>query len=242
MSLLVLAYHRASPGGLGNEPGMLDRHFGIVASRHANVVPGETLRKGALNVCLSFDDATYDFYAIVFPLLRKHGLRALLAVAPALIRDASGLPARERLAVATQEAFEAPSSGGFCSWEELREMAASEHVVIAAHGYTHVRLDSGSADLDLELGVPRTLLHSRLGRTVDSVVFPYGRFDSRSLSAARKAYRHAFRLGGAINRGWGQGLLYRVGADGLEDPEAPFRGGRIAAYWTRFLWNRARGR
>ena len=55
---------------------MLDAHFAHISRQYRNVLPGEKLSVGALDVCLSFDDAYFDFYAIVFPLLKKHGLSA----------------------------------------------------------------------------------------------------------------------------------------------------------------------
>jgi peptidoglycan/xylan/chitin deacetylase (PgdA/CDA1 family) len=242
MSLLVLMFHRGQAGPDGNAEPVLDAHFRQIAGRCRNVLPGEPLDPGATNVCLSFDDGYYDFYTTVFPLLQKHRLRALLAVVPSVVRDRVDGAAPARLAQTSRDAFIYPSRGGFCTWSELETMARSGHVCIAAHGYSHCRLDRAHDSLAMEIQAPKAVLESRLGIRVDSFVFPYGRFDARSLELARGQYPYVFRIGGASNRHWQQPLLYRVGADAMPHPETPFALHRRVAYRARFLWNRLRAR
>jgi peptidoglycan/xylan/chitin deacetylase (PgdA/CDA1 family) len=242
MRLLVLMYHRARPGRDGNSPEMLEAHFRHIAARCRNVLPGEAVAGPQVNVCLSFDDGYFDFHSVVFPLLKKYGLRALLAVPPGAVRERTEASDADRLAVPTELAFVRPRMGGLCTWPELQAMAASGHVAIAAHGYTHVPIDPPRTDLDMELRLPKMVLESRLAAPVDSFVFPYGKFSGRAFGEARSAYRHVFRIGGAANLGWDGGLLYRVGADAMRGPERLFSRGRMAAYRARFLWNRMRGR
>lgn len=242
MSVLILMYHRARAGRFGNSPETLDAHFAHVAKTYPTVLPGEAGTPGGLQVCLSFDDAYYDFYARVFPLLCKHGLRAVLAVPTAFVRDSVDVPDEKRLEVEADDAFRNPDSGGFCTAPELSEMAASGHVVFAAHGMNHVRLDAVDVDLVQEIELPQTFLLSRLRQRVDSFVFPYGRFSPPAVAAARRHYRHVLRIGGAINRGWNQGMLYRVDADEMETPSSLFTPNRLFVYHTRALWNRLRSR
>ncbi|MCX6950922.1 MAG: hypothetical protein NTV51_01855, partial [Verrucomicrobia bacterium] len=119
MNLLVLMYHRARAGRHGNSPAMLDEHFAHLAKQHRNVMPGEALSPGAVNVCLSFDDGYFDFHATVFPLLRKHGLRALLAIPPRVIVDGVEADVAIRAGLEIEAAFADPAKGGFCTWGEL---------------------------------------------------------------------------------------------------------------------------
>lgn len=242
MKLLILMYHRARAGALGNSAEMLDAHFAWVARSYRNVLPGEALRPRRLNVCLTFDDGYFDFYAVVYPLLRKHGLRAVLAVPPALIRGAVDSPRADRLAMESDDALAHPSRGGCCTWGELQEMAASGLVAVAAHGFTHRRLDQAEADLATEIDVAKTALTRRLGRPVESFVFPYGRYSEPALARASERYRCVMRIGGALNRDWNQRLLYRVDADGMADPVALFGPLRMARYRMRYFWNRCRRR
>jgi peptidoglycan/xylan/chitin deacetylase (PgdA/CDA1 family) len=240
MSLLVLMYHRARAGPDGNSPEILDAHFGHIARHCHNVLPGDPLVGDRLNVCLSFDDGYFDFYAVAFPLLRKHGLKALLAIPPGFICEFVQANDMARREVSTRAAMLRPASGGFCTWPELEKIAGSGHVQIAAHGYTHQPLDDPDYQWPLEVEAPQTVLASRLGQTVDSFVFPYGRFTFKYLRRARRHYRHVFRIGGALNRNWSGHLLYRIPADNMAGPQALFSPGRLVQYRVRNLWNRFR--
>jgi peptidoglycan/xylan/chitin deacetylase (PgdA/CDA1 family) len=242
-TLLVLMYHRAQAEQHGNAPEMLDAHFAHIAESYRQVLPGEPLADGALNVCLSFDDAYFDFYAVVFPLLRKHKLRALLAVPTGRILEQTTKSPDVRLKITSTEAFAAPASAGFCTWPELEELAHSGHVAIAAHGDTHCRLDVNDPTTHAdEVERPQMRLSTRLQTSVESFVFPYGRYSQASLGYARRRYRHVFRIGGATNRGWSSRLLYRVDADAMSSPDALFSPEALTLYRRRSLWNRLRWR
>ncbi len=242
MSLLILMYHRARTGRHGNAPAMLDAHFAHIARHYRTLLPGDLLKKNELNLCLTFDDAYYDFYETVYPLLKKNGLRALLAVPTFYPGETVGHSPRERLALTTDQAFAHPDKGGFCRWDELQEMAVSGHVGIAAHGCMHVRLDQPGTDFSAEIESPKTLLESRLKQPVGSFVFPYGRYSKAALDRVKAHYPYAFRIGGAINHSWDAPVLYRVDADGMENPTALFSPQRRAGYHARYYWNRLRGR
>lgn len=242
MSLLVLMYHRACAGRHGNDPAILDQHFAHIADHYPHVLPGEALAAGSINVCLTFDDAYFDFYATVFPLLQRHNLRALLAVPPAVIRETVAARGSDRLALTADEAFARPEHGGFCTWSELNEMVGSGRVLLAAHGFSHCRLDTKFADLDLEIDEPQRVLGEKTQRPVENFVFPYGRYSRRALQRTRCRYRHSFRIGGALNHGWGNRVLYRVDADRMATPRSLFSTSRLLHYRTRFLWNRLRWR
>ncbi len=240
--LIVLMYHRAQACQYGNDPAMLDAHFAYIARHCHCVLPGAPLRDGAVNVCLTFDDAYFDFYAVVFPLLQRHDLCAVLAVPPSVVQEKAEFPADVRLGCEPNVNYNHPNYGGFCTWPELRELAQSGRVAIAAHGLTHSPLDRSDADLQAEIVAAQAVLTKRLGQPVESFVFPYGRFSAEALACARQHYRHTFRIGGADNPGWDHSLLYRVDADRLPAPDAPFTRARRAKYQARYLWNRLRRR
>ena len=240
MSLLVLLYHRARAGRYGNAPDILEAHFAHIANTYPNVLPGDSLAARTLNVCLSFDDGYFDFYATVFPLLKKYHLRALLAIPPNVVREQVEVAAAERLGVESDEAFAHPDRGGFCSWVELEEMAGSGHVTMAAHGLTHCRLDSPTVSLERELDAPKDILSARLAQPIESFVFPFGRYSPYALEQANRKYRYVFRIGGALNRSWGNRVLYRIGADAMKTPWSLFLPSRLACYRARYFWNRLR--
>jgi len=238
--LLALMFHRAQAGPLGNPPEMLDAHFAHIAGHYPCVLPGEPLTPGRLNVCLTFDDGYFDFHRIVLPLLEKHRLRALLALSPGLIMERTSLPDDARLRLTADCPVPHEIAGGLCTWAELREIAASGLVAFAAHGMTHARLDDPAADLNREISDPGLVLASKLIVRVDSFVLPFGRWAPRSLQAAQSHYPHVFRIGQALNSGWRAPLLYRVGADNLSAPDAPFTPASLRRYRVRAWWNRLR--
>lgn len=220
---------------------MLDEHFAHIVGNCVCVLPGERCDPNWQNVCLTFDDAYFDFYHTVFPLLQKHGLRALLGVPPVVVRERAESTVRARLEAAASVDYLQPNYDGFCTWTELQEMASSGHVAIAAHGFTHCPLDRDGVDLHREIDLPKTLLETRLGQRVTSFVFPYGRFNRTALHRVQRQYAHAFRIGGADNADWSN-LLYRVDADQMPTPDAVFTPVRCAQYRMRYIWNRVRGR
>jgi hypothetical protein len=242
MSLLILRYHRARAGRRGNPARLLNAHFAHIAYCCANRMPGEPLAPGITNVCLSFDAGFYDFYAVVHPLLMQHDLRALLAVDPSCACEYSDRQPADRVALESDLAYADPEKGGFCTWSELRKMVAGGHVTIAARGAFTRATGLADSDVDVDVDAPRTILSARLSRPVESFVFCDGTCSAPALYAARQRYRFVFGNGGASNRDWHQRLLYRINADELASPTAPFSSLRRANYRARFWWNRLRER
>ena len=205
MTLLVPMYHKASAGRHGNSAEVLNAHFAFIARSCHCVLPGEPLDPGRMNVLLSFDDAYFDFYAIVFPLLQKHCLRALLAVPVSAIVDMTAASSAIRLQACAQRGADTSTRDSHCTWLELAEMAASKSISVASHGFSHARLDRSDLDLHTEVVVSKTMLAARTGRTINSFVLPYGRFTAETITYARQHYRYVFRIGGADTPGWGGG-------------------------------------
>lgn len=102
--LLAPLYHRVDE--------RIQKHFSCF-SQYGSLFPGEPLNQ-KVNICITFDDATRDFYDVVFPLLNTYRLKALLAVPVAFV-----------------------GSEGYCSWKELGEMSKSGLVKIASHSMSH---------------------------------------------------------------------------------------------------------
>ncbi|MGC4029995.1 MAG: polysaccharide deacetylase family protein [Steroidobacteraceae bacterium] len=242
MSLAVLMYHRACAGRYGNAVETLDAHFAYLSQHCHCVLPGEPLMAGRRNVCLSFDDAYCDFFHLVLPLLRAHGLRALLAVAPALIPEATDLPAPQRLALLQTPGDPQPGSAAFCTWPELREIAASGIVAFAAHGLNHLRVTADGVDAPREIVESQQQLEARLGIAVHSFVYPFGACSRATQRLVRRYYRHALRIGGASNASWDAPLLYRIAADGQPRIQALFTPWARCRQLGARYWNRARGR
>ncbi len=240
MTLLVLTFHRARIGPDGNSPEMLDAHFEYIAATYPNVAPGDPIPTGAVAVCLCFDGGYYDFFAYVLPLLQKHGLRAVVSVAPFFIREDTMSGPAERLNLSSADAYAHPDLGGFCTWRELHQIARTSQCAIAAQGFTNTPLDAPDADFETEVHVPRTLLAARLDIPVESFVFPFGRTTRQAIAEVKTSYPYAFANGGASNAGWHHRQIFRIPADNLRTPTAPFETGRLFRYRTNAFWHRLR--
>ncbi|MCP5491904.1 MAG: polysaccharide deacetylase family protein [Chlamydiales bacterium] len=225
--IAVLLYHHALSDRYGNKPEMLEEHFRYIAKNYQTVHPGE-LSENALSVCLTFDDAYYDFYAYAFPLLQKYGLKSVLAVPTALIEDTTNLSPKERL-----------EKKSHCTWEEIDEMVTSPLLQLASHSHTHTNLKNGS-DLHQEIVFSKERLESHA--PVNTFVFPYGSFSPEALELANKHYKFVMRIGTAFNHSWDQRLLYRVPCDRLAKPSQPFQLLNRLLYQARYHLNQARSR
>jgi peptidoglycan/xylan/chitin deacetylase (PgdA/CDA1 family) len=245
--MLALLYHRVGDGKYANPLAMMDRHLGWIAGRYRTVCPGEPLRLLRCDVCLTFDDATYDFYYYIFPLLKKYRLRALLAVPVRFIQESSSLDPAVRLSIPYREAMKGDqfrTHVPFCTWQELREMVQSGHVDIASHSYHHQNMLTPGLDLDLEIALSKGILEEKLGRTIRTFVYPLGKFNPAIHRQVKRHYDFAVRIGTAWNLSWqnGSGIVYRVISDNLTSIDQHFRWKRKLVYIWFYLINSLRGR
>jgi len=125
--------------------------------------------RAALHV--TFDDGHRSQYETAFPVLARHRTSAIFFVTAGFTG----------------------TSDDHMSWSQLRELADAGHE-IQAHGWQHRFLTHCSdAELDEELHRPKEAIEDRLGRQVDALSFPGGRFDARVLEACRRTgYLRAF--------------------------------------------------
>ena len=193
--LMNLMLHGVGNGKHENPLPMLDALFAYI-NRFPNVLPGDPLQKG-LNICLTFDDARADFFSSILPLLKKHNLKALLAVPTAFVGTA-----------------------GYCTWEMLKACVESCHVAIASHSHTHPNMLKGY-DADRELRVSKKLLEEKLFSPVNTFVYPYGRCDAKVFADVARFYPYSMRIGSGYAKGWAP-LMMRIPADQLKSPAALF--------------------
>ena len=81
---------------------------------------GETRPRGKA-VVLTFDDGAHSLYHSTYPLLSKHGFKAVAFVAPYFHDHLQDPEAESRV----------------CTWDELREMDASGVIDVQSHTYEH---------------------------------------------------------------------------------------------------------
>ncbi|GAB5411794.1 MAG: polysaccharide deacetylase family protein [Chlamydiales bacterium] len=223
--LLIPAFHRVGIGKYATELSTL-RQTLLHLKNYPCILPGEKLQHGT-NICLTFDDATCDFYYFIFPLLKELKLRALLAVPTAHILESTQTPWEKRLNFT--DPFIAKKH--FCTWEEIYEMVESGHVQLASHTHTHPNLTKLPHEkIDQELSQSAKLLNQP-----KTFIYPYGKMTPAIQRQAKKHYPYSMRLGNAANLSWSP-LLYRIPMDG---------GGKLRPSIThilKFFTNRLRVR
>ncbi|MCB1110534.1 MAG: polysaccharide deacetylase family protein [Chlamydiia bacterium] len=243
--LIAPLYHKVGNGKYANSLETFEAHFAYIAARYPTVLPGDPLPKG-ISVCLTFDDAFFDFYHLIFPLLKKYALKALLAVPTAYIPETTSLSPHKRLEKAATFPDKAPPipSPAFCTWEELQTLTKSPLIQIASHSLHHRPLTSKHIDLENELLLSKQILEEKLQTPITTFVYPFGLFTPKAHTLAKQHYTHIFRIGNAHNISWSNTnqLLYRINADALPHPHFPFRLGAQLKHTTSFLLNTLRKR
>ncbi|MCH9626281.1 MAG: hypothetical protein S4CHLAM123_14770 [Chlamydiales bacterium] len=224
--LLTMMYHRIGVGKYSNSLEMLRAHLLYLKERYPIVLPGDPLAKFKLSICLTFDDATFDFYHYIFPLLQEFNIRALLGVPVHYILDDTTLDPEERLSVPhslmmQNDFFD--KKAPFCTWKELEEMVHSGLVEVASHSYLHSNLTFDFVDRELEIVQSKRVLEKNLSQPISSFIYPFGRTTVALHEYVAQHYPYAFRIGSAFNWNWGKGNkpLNRVSGDNLTSPKEP---------------------
>lgn len=243
--LNVVMYHHINSDDLplSNTDDMMEAHLRLISERYTSVFPGQ---EAPNPICLTFDDAYYDFYHYVVPLLKKYDLKALLAVPSAYILDETDVEPAKRLSLKHREIYEGENwrtHAPFCTYAELREMIASGHVAVASHSMNHVNLSDEGIDLEQEIVGSKIVLEEKLGFRVNSFVLPYGKYNAATVALAREHYPYVFRIGNALNPSWEGigGLIYRIKGDGLKTPDELFKPLKQLGYWFKTMMKLAKG-
>jgi Polysaccharide deacetylase len=82
-------------------------------------------RDGEHEVLLTFDDGYKSVYAVVYPALKRYGLKAVAYIVPGMTPEHGGEDSREFL------------QRSLCNWQEVREMHESEVLDIQSHSMYH---------------------------------------------------------------------------------------------------------
>jgi len=218
--VITLMFHRVNDKSLNFSPQLFAKYLSYLVSHFPIVTPGEKLPNVPLAICLTFDDAYFDFYHDVYPLLMQHHIKALLAVPVKYIVEKTSLTAEVRLSVPYAHNMEDAAYQAkvpFCTWEELKEMAQSEHVVIASHGYRHANLKDKTTNIDQEIRYSKKYLEEKLNLPVAHFVYPFGRVTRSIHKKVCQNYDFGIRIGSALNIAWdlNRRFVYRINADPL---------------------------
>jgi peptidoglycan/xylan/chitin deacetylase (PgdA/CDA1 family) len=106
------------------------------------------------SVLLTFDDATWTFWAYAFPLLLKYDCTAVLYAVPSIVeRDPERHPNLRdvRQGDATASALNSREcTAPICSWRELQEMQATGRVDVQSHSLHHARIAVAERLIDIQ--------------------------------------------------------------------------------------------
>jgi peptidoglycan/xylan/chitin deacetylase (PgdA/CDA1 family) len=234
--LQVVMYHHVNSDDLplSNSDVMMKAHLELISERYTTIFPGEPITNRS--ICLTFDDAYYDFYYYVFPLLKKYNLKAILAVPSAFILENTDIDPAKRLSLKHHDIYENYQTfAPFCTYAELREMVQSGHVEIASHSMNHVNLSQEGVDLEKEIFSSKVMLEDKIGCRIDSFVLPFGKYNDAAVELAREHYSYVFRIGNALNPSWDgiSGLIYRIKGDGLKRPCSLFNPVSQFSFWCK---------
>jgi peptidoglycan/xylan/chitin deacetylase (PgdA/CDA1 family) len=175
-SVITLCYHGVlDEDGSSFEKQMLRIRERSIASTET-AVTGRTFRKP--RVCITFDDAFRNLGRNVIPILREHGIAAVIFA----VSENAGCPPAWEIDPEHPEAGESTMSA-----LELRE-AADDRIEIGSHTATHAKLtDLPDQELQREVVQSKASLESELGSSVRFLAFPHGAAGTREIEAAKEA-------------------------------------------------------
>ena len=217
--LLTLMFHNVIKAENADFVEQFEHYVLALATRYKIVVPGEPMALHKLSICLTFDDAYVDFYHIVFPLLKRLNIRAVLAVPTAYILDDTTEDMAARLAIATPTAMDEGvwQKAPLCTWQELSEMTNSGHVVVASHTQHHMSAKDPKLDMAQQYIESKRILEQKLQIEISTFIYPYGDITPSAHRFVKQHYQYIMRIHNAINFNWGGTLqlLYRKNGDRL---------------------------
>jgi len=243
--IITLMFHRIHDDSQNYDHTQFSCYLSYLKQHYPIVVPSDPLPKSGVVICLTFDDAYFDFYEYVFPLLRQHQIKAILAVSPYYIVENTKLSAMERLAVPYPQGMQDnlhQTKVPFCTWQELQEMTDSKQVLIASHGYQHENLADNHANFTQEITASKRILEEKLRTKVAYFIYPYGKMSRFAHTMVSKTYDYGFRIGSSLNHGWDQKrkMIYRIDADPLWTQMRPIDSRLIRQLSFKYWLNRLR--
>lgn len=182
-TLTILYYHAVTAGRAGAfeaQMAYLRRSANVVHADHAGPLDPERP-----NVAVTFDDAFRSVRENALPALEKHRIPATIYVPtgwlgrpPGWAMETSG--DRDEVVMSADEIAGLPS----------------DLIAIGSHTADHPRLTQLSQDeVDAQFTRSRQSLEALLGRTIDTLAFPYGDHNAEVVERAKAAgYRHVYTV------------------------------------------------
>jgi peptidoglycan/xylan/chitin deacetylase (PgdA/CDA1 family) len=166
--------------GLNVAPDLLDFMIGYLKRKGYVFVTADellTFTEPVRHVCMTFDDGFEDNYTYLFPLLKKHQVKATVFAAPR--------------SVFVGKPMLTPA--------QIKEMADSGLVEFGGHTLNHIKLTAvPEEDAEKEILAGKTYLESITGKPCTSFCYPFGQFTDRDIALLKK---HGFKCSFTCEKG-----------------------------------------
>lgn len=215
-----IMYHNVNSNKYTNDKNTIDQHLNYIKKRKIKTVfPGEETKENSL--CLVFDDAYYNFYHYVYPLLKKNSQKASIAVPTSFIVAKTTMSPSSRLSQKHEDSMNSinyEKHNPFCTWTEINEMICSGLVAVLSHGHKHKIFDDKN-DFEYDLQISKSIIEKETNNTCSSFVFPYGHADQELIKLAKSEYDYLFGIGGEKYPNWkSNNIIKRYPGDNLTRP------------------------
>lgn len=232
--ILIIMYHRlVGLGKLSNCKSLFCDHLKYIKDHYPVILPGDPAKQ--LSICLTFDDAFFDFYSDIFPLLEQMNLRAVLGVPTKYILEKSDRSKEQRLSIPYHQAQSLYKQAPYCTWQELKEIAHTGLVEIASHSHSHPNMTLPGIDLHQEMILSKQLIEEHLSQSVSTFIYPFGKTNQHLHREIKKVYAYDMRIGEAINDSWqAKKPLCRINGDCLSSVAAPFKIKSMIQYFVKY--------
>ncbi|ODT87849.1 polysaccharide deacetylase family protein [Phenylobacterium sp. SCN 70-31] len=181
--LTILYYHAVAAdlaGDFDAQMAFLRRCANIVQADHSG--PLDPVKP---NVAVTFDDAFRSVRENALPALIRHGVPATIFVPTGWLGRRPGWT-METSGDRDEEVMSADEIAGL----------PTDIITLGSHTVTHPHLSRlAPGDIDAQLQESRQSLEALLGRTIDTLAFPYGDHDSSVVQrAAAAGYRYVYTV------------------------------------------------
>jgi len=123
----------------------------------AEIPEGFKKEPNSREVIITFDDGFLSNYTIVFPILKKYGLKFNIFLTPVYLED---------------------RNNDYLNWEMVKEMSKSELVGFGAHTYTHIdSRNINETNYYKEIELTNKLIKECTQEEVNDFCFPYGYYN-----------------------------------------------------------------
>lgn len=244
--LIMLMFHRVVDVNQQFDANKFERYIQYLKNTFTICDPFGPLTLKTLNICLSFDDAYCDFYFYVYPLLKRYNIKAILGVSTDYIMESTSLNSETRLSVPYPDGMHSTiwrDKVPFCTWQELKEMSDSGHVIMASHSASHPHLTDPNCDLKKEIIDSKNILEEKLQHPINSFIYPYGDYNRQVHKLVKQHYQWDLRIGSALNYDWPEkSPIYRIDAEKYWPQNEAFSEKSLRKMTMKYWLNRLRGR